>query len=91
MGFGDELATLERMQAAGAGQDVLIDAMPDRMIDAFGYSGDGVGARERFAELARGLDIAIVRVLSARPGDEAPVRRAIAALAPHTAGATVRA
>ena len=82
MGFGGELATLEEMQAKGASQDALIGAMSDRFIDAFGYAGDGGAARERFAELAQGLDVAIVRVLSARPGDLAPVHRAIAALAP---------
>lgn len=87
MGFGDELAMLERAQASGATPGALAAAVPDRMIDAFGYAGDGTGARERFAALARGLDVAIVRVLSTRPGDAAPVRRAIAALAPATARA----
>ncbi|MDO8506645.1 MAG: LLM class flavin-dependent oxidoreductase [Candidatus Limnocylindria bacterium] len=82
MGFGRELATLEEMQAKGASQGALIGAMSDRFIDAFGYAGDGITARERVAELAQGLDVAIVRVLSARPGDEVPVHRAIAALAP---------
>lgn len=87
MGFADELAMLERAQAGGSTPDALAAAVPDRMIDAFGYAGDGTGARERFAELAQGLDIAIVRVLSARPGDQTAVRRAIEALAPGAARA----
>lgn len=82
MGHGEELTALETRKAAGASDDQLVDAMSAGFIDAFGYAGDGAGARERFSALARGLDVAIVRVLSARPGDVVPVRAAMHAFAP---------
>jgi len=82
MGHGEELAALETRKAAGASDDELVDAMSGGFIDAFGYAGDGTGARERFARLAQGLDVAIVRVLSARSGEVQPVRAAMQAFGP---------
>jgi len=49
---------------------------------AVGYYGAGAGGPEKFAKLASGLDVAIVRVLNTRPGDHTPVRRAIEIFAP---------
>lgn len=82
MGFGAELADLEARKAAGATDDDLARTMPERLLTAFGYAGRGDGAREWFASVARGLDVAVVRVLSPRPGDIRPVRAAIRAFAP---------
>ena len=82
MGFGPELADLVARRAKGASDDDLATAMPERLVEAFGYYGRGEGAREKFALMAQGLDVAIVRVLSPRPGDPVPVQRAMEALAP---------
>jgi len=85
MGFGPELAELQRRKAEGAGDDELAREMPERLVRALGYYGAGAGGPEKFASLARGLDVAVVRVLNARPGDERPVRRAIEIFAPGSA------
>ena len=82
MGFGAELADLERRRAAGADDERLIAEMPERLLTSFGYAGTGEGAREWFAGVAEGLDVAIVRVLTPRPGDIGPVRAAMRAFAP---------
>jgi alkanesulfonate monooxygenase SsuD/methylene tetrahydromethanopterin reductase-like flavin-dependent oxidoreductase (luciferase family) len=82
MGFGEELAHLEARKAGGASDDELARTMPERLLTAFGYAGRGDGAREWFAGISRGLDVAIVRVLTPRPGEAVPVRAAIRAFAP---------
>jgi len=82
MGFARELEELEARKAKGASDDELARTMPERMVSAFGYYGDGTGARAKFAKLAEGLDVAIVRVLNPRTGDLGPVRRAMEAFAP---------
>ncbi len=82
MGFAEELAFLGSRKAAGAGDDELARAMPERMLSAFGYAGRGDGAREWFAKVAAGLDVAIVRILTPRPRDVRPVRAAMEAFAP---------
>jgi len=82
MGFADELAELEGLRARGRSEDELIRALPERMLTTFGYAGRGEGAREWFDKMARGLDVAIVRVLTPRPGDVAPVRSVMRAFAP---------
>ena len=82
MGFGPELAEVERRRAAGAADDALADAVPERLVRAVGYYGRGDDGPQRFAELAVGLDVAIVRVLNPRPGDLGPVRRAMDVFAP---------
>lgn len=82
MGFGPELAELEARHARGASEDELARTISERLVRAFGYYGDGTGAREDFAKRAVGLDVAIVRVLSARSGDPGAAERAIRAFAP---------
>jgi alkanesulfonate monooxygenase SsuD/methylene tetrahydromethanopterin reductase-like flavin-dependent oxidoreductase (luciferase family) len=82
MGFASELGELDELRERNASDDDLARAVPERLVSAMGYHGDGVGALERFAQLATGLDVAIVRVLSPRPGDLAPVRRAMETFAP---------
>lgn len=83
MGFTEELTFLDSRKAAGAGPADLARAVPQRMLTAFGYAGRGDGAREWFARMTQGLDVAIVRVLTARPGDARPVRRVMEAFAPN--------
>jgi alkanesulfonate monooxygenase SsuD/methylene tetrahydromethanopterin reductase-like flavin-dependent oxidoreductase (luciferase family) len=82
MGFGPELAALEVKKAAGADDARLVAEMPERLLRSFGYAGAGENAREWFAGMAEGLDVAIVRVLTTRPGDVGPVRAAMNAFAP---------
>jgi len=82
MGFGPELEDLRRRREAGAGDDQLADGMPERLLSSFGYAGRGDGAREWFSRMAVGLDVAIVRVLNARPGDPSGVLAAMRAFAP---------
>jgi alkanesulfonate monooxygenase SsuD/methylene tetrahydromethanopterin reductase-like flavin-dependent oxidoreductase (luciferase family) len=84
MGFGEELAFLRTRRDAGANDDDLARMIPERLLTSFGYAGRGDDAREWLNANAVGLDIALVRVLSVRPGDPAPVRGAITAFAPRT-------
>lgn len=91
MGFSAELAELEARRAHGAGEDELARTMPERMVSAFGYYGAGADGPQTFARMASGSDVAIVRVLNPRPGDPAPVRRAIEAFAPASHPATLSA
>ena len=82
MGFDADVAKLEALRAAGKSEDELLRAMPERMLTTFGYAGRGDGAREWFREMARGLDVAVVRLLTPRPGDMRPVAAAMEAFAP---------
>jgi hypothetical protein len=54
---------------------------PDELLHAVGYYGPAAAAPAAFARLSAGLDEAIVRVITARPGLE-PVRETMAALTP---------
>ncbi len=81
MGFGDELAELEQRRDHGATMPELVDAASDEMLLAVGYYGPAGPAPAAVARLSAGLDEAIVRVISARPGLE-PVVQAMTALTP---------
>jgi alkanesulfonate monooxygenase SsuD/methylene tetrahydromethanopterin reductase-like flavin-dependent oxidoreductase (luciferase family) len=81
MGFADELAELERRRDRGAAMPELVDAAADEMLLAVGYYGPAGPAPAAVARLSAGLDEAIVRVISARPGLE-PVIQAMTALTP---------
>ena len=81
MGFGDALARLEAMRDQGASRDDLVEAFPPDLARRVGYFGPAAGAAEAFRSLATGLDVAIVRVVPARPGP-APVVDTMAACRP---------
>jgi alkanesulfonate monooxygenase SsuD/methylene tetrahydromethanopterin reductase-like flavin-dependent oxidoreductase (luciferase family) len=81
MGFDAELRELESRRDLGAAWPDLVAAAPDDMLHAVGYYGPAAGAPAAFARLSAGLDEAIVRVITARPGLE-PVSEAMAALRP---------
>jgi alkanesulfonate monooxygenase SsuD/methylene tetrahydromethanopterin reductase-like flavin-dependent oxidoreductase (luciferase family) len=83
MGFGAELSELEQRRDRGAAMPELVDAAPDEMLHAVGYFGPAAAAPAAFARLSRGLDEAIVRIITARPGLE-PVLEAMAALTPSS-------
>ena len=82
MGFDEEVSHLEGLARGGTKGDALADAVPERLLTTFGYAGRGEGAREWWAKMSRGLDIAIVRLLTPRPGDMRPVKAAMEAFAP---------
>jgi alkanesulfonate monooxygenase SsuD/methylene tetrahydromethanopterin reductase-like flavin-dependent oxidoreductase (luciferase family) len=82
MGFDADVSRLEALKAQGQSEDELIRALPERMLTTFGYAGRGEGARDWFAKMAKGLDVAVVRLLTPRPGDPRPVQAAMGAFAP---------
>jgi alkanesulfonate monooxygenase SsuD/methylene tetrahydromethanopterin reductase-like flavin-dependent oxidoreductase (luciferase family) len=81
MGFDEVLGELEARRDRGASLPELVDAVPEQMLQAVGYYGPAAAAPAAFARLSTGLDEAIVRVITARPGLE-PVIQAMAALTP---------
>lgn len=81
MGFDDALRELEARRDRGARTSELVDVVPDELLDAVGYYGSAAGAAARFAELAEGLDEAVVRVITVRP-DPAAVTATLRALTP---------
>lgn len=82
MGYDDLLLDLEKRRADGAPLVDLVDRVPDELLNKVGYFGPPGGAAERFAQLAQGLDEAIVRVITARSGTQAVVD-AMTALTPE--------
>jgi alkanesulfonate monooxygenase SsuD/methylene tetrahydromethanopterin reductase-like flavin-dependent oxidoreductase (luciferase family) len=68
MGFTDELAELDDMRRGGADDEEVADAFPVELLRSVGYFGATKGAAEAFGRLVQGLDVAIVRVVGARPG-----------------------
>jgi alkanesulfonate monooxygenase SsuD/methylene tetrahydromethanopterin reductase-like flavin-dependent oxidoreductase (luciferase family) len=81
MGFDAELGELERRRDRGAAMPELVAAASDEMLQAVGYYGPAGPAPAAFARLSAGLDEAIVRIITTRPGLE-PVGQAMAALTP---------
>ena len=68
MGFGKELAELDRMRELGESNDRVAEAFPAEVLRRVGYFGSAAGARESFRKVAEGLDVGVVRVVAARPG-----------------------
>ena len=81
MGFGAELSELEQRRDRGAVMPDLVAAVSDEMLAAVGYYGPAGPAPAAFARLSDGLDEAIVRIITTRPGLE-PVVQAMTALTP---------
>ncbi|HJM88638.1 MAG TPA: LLM class flavin-dependent oxidoreductase [Dehalococcoidia bacterium] len=81
MGFADELAELDKMRDGGATQEELNAAASDDLLLSVGYYGTPDGAYDHFRKLAEGLDVAVVRVVAAKPGLDA-VRAVMQACAP---------
>ncbi len=81
MGFDAELTELERRRDRGAAMADLVAAAPDEMLHAVGYYGPAATAPAAFARLSAGLDEAMVRIITARPG-LAPVVETMEALTP---------
>lgn len=68
MGYTEALAALDQMRQQGAAPDEVADAFPPELLQRVGYYGTPEGAATAFRRLAEGLDVAIVRVVAARPG-----------------------
>ncbi len=68
MGFDDALTDLEARRDRGAPNDELIEAFPRDLLRMVGYYGPAAGAAAAFRRLATGLDVALVRIVPARPG-----------------------
>jgi alkanesulfonate monooxygenase SsuD/methylene tetrahydromethanopterin reductase-like flavin-dependent oxidoreductase (luciferase family) len=81
MGYTEALAELDRMRQRGAAPDEIADAFPSELLQRVGYYGTPEGAASAFRRLAQGLDVAIVRVVAARPGMPS-VRAALQACRP---------
>jgi alkanesulfonate monooxygenase SsuD/methylene tetrahydromethanopterin reductase-like flavin-dependent oxidoreductase (luciferase family) len=81
MGFGAELSELEQRRDRGAVMSELVAAVSDEMLQAVGYYGPAGPAPAAFAQLSAGLDEAIVRIITTRPGLE-PVVQVMTALTP---------
>jgi 5,10-methylenetetrahydromethanopterin reductase len=81
MGFGGELSELEQRRERGAAMPDLVAAASDEMLQAVGYYGPAGPAPAALARFSAGLDEAIVRIITARPGLD-PVVQAMAALTP---------
>lgn len=71
MGFDDALCELEARRDRGAAEAELIAAFPRELLLTVGYFGAAAGAAAAFRRLAVGLDVALVRVVPARPGVDA--------------------
>jgi alkanesulfonate monooxygenase SsuD/methylene tetrahydromethanopterin reductase-like flavin-dependent oxidoreductase (luciferase family) len=82
MGFTDALAELDRMRQRGATAAEVADAFPPELLKLVGYFGTPDGAAGAFRRLSEGLDVAIVRVVAARPGVD-PVRAVLQACRPE--------
>jgi alkanesulfonate monooxygenase SsuD/methylene tetrahydromethanopterin reductase-like flavin-dependent oxidoreductase (luciferase family) len=68
MGFDEALSELEARRDRGASEAELADACPTDLLSSVGYFGPAAGAAAAFRRLAAGLDVAVVRVVAARPG-----------------------
>ncbi|MCH7746243.1 MAG: LLM class flavin-dependent oxidoreductase [Chloroflexi bacterium] len=68
MGHTDTLLMLDEMRTKGASREEVADAFPPELLLSVGYYGKADGAAKAFRALAEGLDIAMVRVVSASPG-----------------------
>ncbi len=69
MGFEDILTELEAKREGGAPISELVDAVPDELMLRVGYFGQPAGAAEAMRSLSRGLDEAMVRLITVRSGD----------------------
>ncbi|MBV9600464.1 MAG: LLM class flavin-dependent oxidoreductase [Chloroflexi bacterium] len=69
MGFEEVLTDLEARRDAGAKVADLVDLVPTDLLRRVGYFGRPAGAPEAMQRLSKGLDEAMVRLISVRSGD----------------------
>ncbi len=82
MGFDDILTELEAHRDAGMRLEDMVDALPSDLLLTVGYFGPAAGASDALQQLAHGLDEAMVRIISVRPGDLDACLNAVRACAP---------
>jgi alkanesulfonate monooxygenase SsuD/methylene tetrahydromethanopterin reductase-like flavin-dependent oxidoreductase (luciferase family) len=70
MGFDAALTEAEKGRDRGVAMPELVAALPDEMLRAVGYYGPAGPAPAAFARLCAGLDQAVVRIITVRPGLE---------------------
>jgi alkanesulfonate monooxygenase SsuD/methylene tetrahydromethanopterin reductase-like flavin-dependent oxidoreductase (luciferase family) len=70
MGFDEALTDLEKRRERGAPIEEIVENFPRDLARQVGYYGPASGAAQAFRQLSEGLDVAIVRVVPARPGKE---------------------
>jgi hypothetical protein len=68
MGFGPELKEIDRLRKEGFSRSQIIEAFPERMLRGLGYFGPAGGAADAVQRHVGATDIAVVRIVSARPG-----------------------
>ena len=68
MGFMDELLELDKMRKDGATNDDIAKVFPENILKAVGYYGKPDNAAKELAKLSKGLDNAIIRIVSSTPG-----------------------
>jgi hypothetical protein len=71
MGFGPELGEIDRLRKQDLSRSQIIEAFPERMLRALGYFGPAGGAADAVQRHVGAADIAVVRIVSARPGVKA--------------------
>ena len=69
MGFEDVLTDLESRRDAGAKVADLVDLVPPDLLRRVGYFGRPAGAPAAMQRLSKGLDEAMVRLITVRSGD----------------------
>jgi alkanesulfonate monooxygenase SsuD/methylene tetrahydromethanopterin reductase-like flavin-dependent oxidoreductase (luciferase family) len=69
MGFEELLTDLEARRDAGARVPDLVDLVPVELLHKVGYFGRPAGAPEAMQRLSKGLDEAMVRLITIRQGD----------------------
>ena len=68
MGFGPELGEIARLRKEDRSRSQIIEAFPGRMLRALGYFGPAGGAADAVQRHVGAADIAVVRIVPARPG-----------------------
>jgi alkanesulfonate monooxygenase SsuD/methylene tetrahydromethanopterin reductase-like flavin-dependent oxidoreductase (luciferase family) len=84
MGFGPEIAELDKMSERGAPRQEIIEVFPERMLRELSYFGPADEAVEGIRRVAGGADIAVVRMVPAGIGGE-PMRAILRACQPGAA------
>lgn len=82
MGFEADLERLEQMRDRGADLAQLADAAPAEMVRTVCAFGSATEVRAGFERIGTALDLAVVRVVNARPADPAAARAALEACRP---------
>ena len=84
MGFDDVLSELEARRDSGTPVAELVDSVPKDLLLEVGYFGRPSGAGEAMKRLSRGLDEAMVRLITVRSGDLEACLTAVRACQPET-------